>query len=98
MDSGTIAFRICPLKRTSDAHSGATATDFHRVPFFAHLALIRAKPQSFLFNFSKSDYTSIIYRNPRQIASKKFLLFRSNPVQLVITSFILHGLTAFGQA
>jgi hypothetical protein len=31
-DSGTIAFRTCPLKRTSDAHSGATATDFHRVP------------------------------------------------------------------
>jgi hypothetical protein len=96
MDSGTIAFRTCPRQRTSDAHSGATATDFHRVPVFAHLARIRAKPQSFFWNSQRAT-TLWSFTEIAVLLQGKNYIIPKQPVQFVITPFILNGLASFGQ-
>src|SRR4030042_804930 len=56
-DSGTFAFRICPQQRTSDAHSGATTTDFHRVP----VCLFDPKPGRTVKLLSTSQRAIILY-------------------------------------
>jgi hypothetical protein len=76
IDSGTIAFRTCPRKRTSDAHSGATATDFHRVPFL----LIRPEVGP-----NRKAFYSISQRATTRVLSTVI------PVRLQVKNFFYSG-------
>jgi hypothetical protein len=92
-DSGTFAFRICPQQRTSDAHSGATTTDFHRVPvcLFGPKSGQTAK----IFTTSQRAITLYtFYKRHFHIASKKFKLLKTGLMRFPITSFISHSLAS----
>jgi len=69
-DSGTIAFRICPQQqRTTDAHSGATTTDFHRVPILLIQPEVGPNRKA-SFQILK-ERLHVFYKLGNRIASKK---------------------------